>query len=440
MTRRLSACLAALVALALACGPAPHSSSSDGGSDAGSPYLGPVGPTNCGSPPDGGAMDSAATASNALALDLLGPLATAGGNLFFSPYSISSALAMTYAGANGTTATQMAQILHFGSSAATFAPAAGALACRLQADGAGADGGELDIANAVFGQQGMSFEPAFLSLLADDFGAALQPVDFAGAPDAARQAINQWVSHETHGHISGLLKPGTNLSGTKLALADALYFTALWQDMGQPSSPFDPSLTQAAPFHLDAQQSVQAPMMHGDEPLSVPYAKTSSFALLELPFQDQGLAMDLLLPNDGQGLSQLEASLTVATLSSALGQLAPSQVLVSIPKLALDTSLALVPTFQALGLTLPFDSSQADFSGMDGQRDLFIEFIQHEAVLQIDEAGATAAAATVVGMSGTAVVSPPPAFTADHPFLLLIRDVPTGTILFLGQVMDPTKS
>ncbi|MHB1844626.1 MAG: serpin family protein [Deltaproteobacteria bacterium] len=418
--RPLTATLAAL-ALCLACSPNPNE--------------GPVGPTNCAAPPaqDGG-VSAVVTGNSELGIDLFAALAPAadGGNVFFSPYSVSSALAMTYAGASGTTATQMATVLHFGADPIQLAAGLGSLGCRLIADGAGPDGGQLDIANAVFGQKGASFEPAYLSLLQTDLGAALQPVDFAGAPDAARQTIDAWVSEQTRGKIPELLAPGSVDSSMKIALADALYFTGGWQ------IPFDPSATRPASFTTASGQTVQAPMMSGD--LNAGYVKGAGFAALELSFQGASVAMDFILPDSAGGLPQLEAGLSAASFAADLAQLTRTQVSASIPKLQLDTKLDLIPVFKQLGLAIPFDPEQADFSGIDGQRDLSISLIRHEGVLEVDEVGATAAAATVVGISGLAAEVPPPtSFVADHPFVVLIRDLPTGTLLFLGQVTDPTQ-
>ncbi len=443
------ASLAVLVPFALACGSTPQHNGDGGtqenGADSGNQNApaNPAPPSNCGAPPaaDAGTVAAVVQGNTTFAANLFTQLAKEadGGNLFFSPYSVSAALAMTYAGAEGQTATQMEQVLGLPGAAQDIAPAEGALACKLSADGAGADGGELDIANGLFGQQGKTFEPPFLSLLSSDFGAGLQYVDFRGNPDGARQAINQWVSNQTRGMIPDLLPPGTITSDDQFALADALYFTALWAGVNGKTGPFDPALTQPANFTTPT-GTVQAPMMQGDEPQSVPYFHGLGVAAIEMTFQDQGIAMDFFLPDSPTGLPALEALITPATLQTVIGAMTPTTVNVQLPKLNLDTKLNLVSTLQAMGLTNPFDSSQADFSGMDGQKDLFIGLVQHEAVLKVYEAGATAAAATVVAMVGGASPQNVAQFVADHPFLLLIRDVPTGTILFAGQVTDPTKN
>ena len=420
---RSIAAAAVLTALSLGCGSPSNNPN------------GPVGPTNCAAPPsaDGG-VSAVVNGNSQVGVDLLGQLGPAanGGNVFFSPFSISSALAMTYAGAAGSTATQLAAALHFGADPGAVAQGFGALGCELTADGAGPDGGQLDIANAVFGQKGATFEPPFLSLLSSDLGAPLQTVDFAGAPDAARQAINGWVSENTRGKIPQLLAPGSVDSSMRLALANALYFTGSW------AAPFDPAATKPASFQTSS-GAVSTPMMAGVREEG--YVKGAGFAALELSFQGASVAMDLLLPDAPDGLSAFEASLTAASLSATLAQLTPTQLQVELPKFALDSKLDLIPTFKQLGLTLPFDPGQADFSGMDGQKDLSISLLRHEGVLEVDEVGATAAAATVVGLGrgSAAPALPPTSFIADHPFLLVIRDLPTGTLLFLGQVTDPTR-
>jgi serpin B len=433
-----TAVLAALSASSLACGTVPQPPIDAGPVtvDAGPTGGGPLhqalvlGPTNCSAPPSATAATTASViaGNTQLALDLFGQLSAprATSNLFFSPYSVAVAMEMTYAGAANDTATQMASVLHL-PGASDVAAAVGALDCALGAHGVGADGGQLDIANRIFGQQGFPFQSTFLATQQNDYGAALQPVDFQAAPDAARQTINQWISDETEGMIPELLAQGAVTDQWRLALADALYFHGLWQaQFGLNSG--------TTAFHTSSTQTVQATTFSGEA--TAKYGVASGYSALELPFQDQGLVMDFLLPTAPDGLAAFEASLTSAGLSTLLGSLTSTVVSVELPKLHLDTSVGLVPTFEALGLSLPF-TTQADFSGMDGNKDLSIAAIQHQAVLDMDELGATAAAATVVGIAGNA--APLNVFIADHPFVLLLRDAPTGTVLFMGHVVDPTS-
>jgi serpin B len=374
--------------------------------------------------------------NNQLAVNLFGQLSTAanGGNLFFSPFSISGALAMMYGGSAGSTAQQMAQVLQFPADPADLAPAFGALECELQANAAGPDGGQLDIANELFGQVGFTFEPSFLSLLQTGYGAPLQTLDF-GDMTAADATINAWVSQQTDGMIPNVLQPGDLPSDTVLALANALYFDGLWQ------APFDPSQTQDAAFTLATSGSVQVPMMSmasfGDEPF-FPYMKGSGFAMAELPYQSH-VAMDILLPDAADGLPQLAAQLTAANLQTWVSQLAATDLSVQLPKFKVDSRPSVMPALQALGLAVPFESGQANFSGIDGQLDIYINAIIHEAVLQVDETGTRAAAVTIVGGGDGAEQNPPTSFMVNHPFLLLLRDVPTGSVLFVGQVTNPAS-
>ncbi|MHB8417392.1 MAG: serpin family protein [Myxococcales bacterium] len=416
------AVLAAL-ALALACGPTPEP-----GGDAG-----PIGPSNCAAPPaaDAGTVSALSAGNGRFAIDLFNQLASQadGGNVFASPFSVSAAFGMVYAGAAGTTAQQIGQVFDFPAAAPDLAPAFGALDCQLEADGAGPDGGQLDIANGLFGEKTLPFEPAFLSLLQDDYGAPLEKVDFAGDSNGAMQTINQWVSQNTASMIPHLLQPGDLDPSTLLVLADAVYFHGLWQ------TPFDPNETNPAAFQVTAQQSVQVPTMA--EAVAAPYLKGSGFAMIELPYQSR-TAMDILLPDATDGLPQLEAQLTAQNLQSWLSQLAqpPGPISVELPKFSVDVRGDLAQPLQALGLTAPFVA--ADFSGIDGARDISISKVIHEAVLRVEEAGTEAAAATAVVMTGTAAPEFFTTFDVNHPFLLVIRDLPTGTILFVGQITDPT--
>ncbi len=442
------ACLASILALTLACEPSPThpttgpdaGTNGDAGVDAGPnsrPDAGPT-PLSCSPGPsaDAGLVSAVVAGNTELAVSLFGQLSAAvdGGNLFFSPFSISGALAMMYGGAAGSTAQQMAQVLGFPAEPTELAPAFGSLECQLQANAAGPDGGQLDIANELFGQEGWNFEPSFLSLLQTGYGAPLQTVDFTNDMAAAVATINAWVSQQTDGMIPNVLQPNDLPSDTVLALANALYFDGLWR------APFDPSATQNAAFNVSSSQSVQVPMMsmaqYGESPV-LPYLAGSGFAIAELPYQS-GVAMDILLPDDVDGLPQLEAQLTSANLASWLGSLSGKELSVQLPKFNMDSRPAIVPALKALGLTVAFQNGQADFSGIDGQQDIYINAIIHEAVLQVDEAGTRAAAVTIVGGGAGAVANPGPiAFIVNHPFLLLLRDVATGSVLFVGQVTNP---
>lgn len=448
MSKSLAVALS-LAALGLGCQTTPPVSNSDAGpvpdagsvADAGSltdagQDAGPPGPSCSPAPSaDAGLVATVVAGNNQLAVDLFGQLSSAvdGGNLFFSPFSISGAMAIIYGGAAGTTAQQLAQVLQFPAGPSNLAPAFGALECQLEANAAGPDGGQLDIANELFGQMGWTFEPSFLSLLQTGYGAPLDTVDFQGDMTGAEATINAWVSQHTNGMIPQVLQPGALPSDTVLALANALYFDGLWQ------APFNPSSTANAAFNLSASQSVQVPMMSmtgvGEVP-EFPYLKGSGFAIAELPYQSH-VAMDILLPDAVDGLPQLVAQATAPNLEGWLAGLAPAALDVALPKFNLDSRPAVIPALKALGLTVPFQLDQADFSGIDGRPDIYINAIIHEAVLQVDETGTRAAAVTIVGGGAGAIGPTPTPFIVDHPFLLLLRDVPTGSVLFMGQVANP---
>jgi serpin B len=392
-----------------------------------------VGPSNCGQPPaaDGGTIASVVQGNSALSIQLLNQLAAedSGQNIFYSPLSISTALAMVYQGAVGATATQLASGLNFSLPAGELATGFGALACELEANGQAPDGGQIDLANAVFGQQGDSFQAPFETTLQNSFGAPFTPVDFETNPDGVRQQIDGWVSQQTQGMIPNLLGPGSITSDMKLVLVDALYFNELWP------TPFDPATTGS--FHVSSSQTVQVPLLTDAIQLTGYYSGADA-VVAELPFTNAHEAIDFVLPGTATGtLSALEAGLTTAEIQSWFSGLTAQTVLVTIPKFKIDWASSLIPAFQALGVSAPFQAGQADFSGIDGQTDLFISLLQHEAVLEVNETGVTAAAATAVGIAGNAAPEWTETFSATQPFLVIIRDKPTGAVLFVGQVTNP---
>jgi serpin B len=368
----------------------------------------------------------------AFAFDLYHVLAADEGNLFFSPYSISVALAMTYAGASGDTASQMADTLHFTLPPEQLHSAFNAysldLAARAEADVEGTPF-ELSIANSLWGQQGFTFLPEFLDLLAENYGAGMRLVDYVSDPEAARQAINQWVSDETREKIQDLIPSGAIDAQTRLVLANAIYFKAAWLH------PFDDSATAPAPFHLLDGSAVDVPMMHQDEGYS--YTLGDGFRALELPYENGNVSMLIILPDEGQ-FQAVEETLDPVMIADIMGNLTHGPVNLSLPRFTYESAFDLNGALQALGMTDPFDPNRADFSGMDGNRDLYIGNVLHKAFVSVDENGTEAAAATAVIMELTmAPAGEPITFTVDRPFIYLIRDNWTGSILFVGRVMAP---
>ena len=355
------------------------------------------------------------------------------GNLFFSPASVSTALAMTYAGARGDTATEMAKTLHFTLPPERLHPAMGALLADLNA---AHNGYQLHLANALWAEKSYRFLDDYLKLTKSDYGAALNLLDFKGSPEASRQTINQWVARKTEDKITNLLQPGVLHTDTRLVLTDAIYFKADWQTQ------FDARATKNEDFHRSPAESVKAPLMHHTGSYS--YFNGASFQALEIPYVSGNLSMIALLPNDINGLPALEQSLTVSNMKQWLAELRPvSKVIVTIPRFKLTQQFQLKGTLGAMGMPDAFNADTADFSLMTGKRDLFISAVIHKAYIDVFEQGTEAAAATAVTMTSAMMrapdPTPPTVFRADHPFIFLIRDNRSGSILFMGRVTDPTR-
>lgn len=380
--------------------------------------------------------------NTAFAFDLYGLLAQESqGNLVVSPYSISEALSMTYAGADGQTATQMADALHFTLDQDALPPAFQSLDDGLVSHGTaganpdtGAPARALHIANGLWGEQTFPFDPAFSAQLDQFYGAGLQLTDFRNDPEGSRQQINGWVAEQTEDKIQDIVPADAITPDTRLVLANAIYFYGGWQHT------FSESATEDADFHLLDGSTVSVPFMSQTESFS--YAQGDGFQVVELPYEGSGFAMTVILPDEGQ-FETIEAGLDAATLDAALGQLSYTDVDLYLPKFKFDYSAALADSLQALGMTDAFDPNLADFSGMlgaDAPEPLVISDVLHKAFIGIDEDGTEAAAATAVIMGAGAAAPPenPLELRIDRPFLFAIRDTQTGAILFLGRVTDPS--
>jgi serpin B len=366
---------------------------------------------------------------NEFAFDLYGRLRTGDGNLFFSPSSVSTALAMTYLGARGDTAEEMAKVMHFGLPPDKLAPAYAAFLKELNGGGR-KRGYQLSMANALWGQKGEGFKDDFLKLTRDNFGAGLNQVDFKGASEAARQEINAWVEKQTQDKIKDLLKEGTVDPTTRLVLTNAIYFKGDW------NSRFKKDLTRDQPFEDGKGNKVNAPLMH--QVAKFNYADGGTVQLLEMPYVGKELSMVVLLPKKPDGLGELEKSLTADQLTGWLGKLHEEEVEVTLPRFKTTSEFRLNDQLTALGMKKAFVAGQADFSGMNGKDDLYIGFVVHKAFVDVNEEGTEAAAATGVGVKRLSLPVRP-VFRADHPFVFLIRDTRNGSILFLGRLVDPTK-
>ena len=374
------------------------------------------------------------TASNTeFASDLYAKLRSQDGNLFFSPYSISTALAMTYGGARGETAKQMAQTFHFDLPDNQLAPAFGALANSLNAVQSKGQV-RLAIANSLWPQAGYPFRQDYLDLCEKYYGASIQPVDYAGNTEGARKTINTWVERKTMDKIVDLLKPGTLNQTTSLVLVNAIYFKGNWVHK------FKPEATRDAPFHVSPETTATAPLMHQTDDFG--YAEFPDLQVLELPYLGNDVSMVVLLPRDADGLGKLEEQLTAPKLAAWTAALKSQKVQVFLPKFKATSQFSLGGTLAEMGMPDAFVYPKADFSGMDGTHNLYISDVIHKAYVDVDEQGTEAAAATGVLMRAGAIarpMAPIPVFRADHPFLFLIRDNRTGSVLFLGRVTDPKR-
>jgi serpin B len=365
--------------------------------------------------------------NNVFALDLYGRLRQQDGNLFFSPYSISDALAMTYAGARGQTAEQMATTLHFGLPAARLHPAFGELIRHLNTGGKDRKY-QLSVANALWGQKGYTFLPDFIRLTKDVYEGGLKEVDFVKTEEA-RKAINHWALEQTKDKIKNLIPEGALASDTRLVLTNAIYFKSAWAEV------FPEGATKKEDFHLGGGKKVPVPMMHTNQALR--YRDGGTFHALELPYQSRQLSMIVLLPKKGDGLAELEKDLTSARLDEWLKAMKVHQVNVALPKFKFSAEFSLKDVLAAMGMPLAF-SKRADFSGMTTREQLYIDKVLHKAFVDVNEKGTEAAAATAVSFRPTSAPNYARAnFRADHPFVFLIRENRTGSILFLGRVANP---
>ena len=370
--------------------------------------------------------------NSVFAFDLYQALREEDDNLFFSPYSISLALAMTYAGARGETAQQMADTLHFVLSQDRLHPAFNDVDIELSQRGKGAKGKDeegfrLNIVNAIWGQEGYKFLSEFLDVLAENYGAGLRPLDFANAPEESRITINNWVSDQTEGRIKDLIPQGLAL--TRLVLTNAIYFNAAWQH------PFSEDMTEDGPFYLLDGAEVTVPMMRQTE--SFGYAEGDGYQAVELPYDGRELSMVILLPQSGQ-FEAFEGSLDAQRMDAIAKDLESTRVTLRMPKFEFESGFSLGKTLIALGMPVAF-SGGADFSGMTGNRDLFIGDVIHKAFVSVDESGTEAAAATAVVMPTAMPPQEPVEVTVDRPFVFLIHDIETGTILFVGRIVNPSS-
>jgi leukocyte elastase inhibitor len=397
--------------------------------------------------------DTAATATNQLAVDLHRQLATGNENLCMSPYSIESALAMTFAGADGETRTEMARVLHFPGDASTVPASLASLQRSLEEMsvktaelvkeakrfGGPSEPITLMIANRLFAQKGYEFRQAFLALVKQNYGGAFELLDFVTDASGATQHINQWVADQTHDRIRDLIPANALNRTTRLVLANALYLKAPWADS------FSEKATQPEPFHVRGKTPVDVPTMNKEAPFG--FAKREGFIAVSLPYVGNDLQFLVLLPDDVNGLRALESKLTASMLAECAKLETREEVDLHLPKFKFEPpTIALAEKFQALGMKSAFDvpRGSANFDGIAPRKPndyLYISNVFHKTFIAVDEKGTEAAAATaVVMMRATAMAGPKPKpieVRVDRPFVYAIQHVPSGVCLFLGRVTDP---
>ena len=366
--------------------------------------------------------------NNSFAFDLYRAIRAGKGNLFYSPYSVSQALAMTYAGARNNTEQQMANALHFTLPQAQLHAAFNAQDQKLGRPAHANGDFSLNLANALWGQSGFPFQPAFLDTLAENYGAGMRLADFVGdgSREQARQDINQWVKDKTAGKIQDLLVKGILSEKTRLVLVNAIYFKADWD------VPFTRGTRNGEFTPLDS-SPVTVPMM--SRRATAGYAKGVDYEAVEIAYQCGRMRLLALMPAAGQ-FAAFEGTLTTERVDAIARGLHAGELLLSMPKFQYYASLRLNDSLSTLGMSDAFDAGRADFSGMTGQSNLFIAHVVHKAFVAVDEKGTEAAAATGVV---TELTSMPVSLTLNRPFIFVIRDGESGAVLFVGRLLDPRQ-
>lgn len=371
-------------------------------------------------------LRAVADGNNAFAIDLYKRLAEkSDGNIVVSPYSISSALAMTYAGARGETAAEMAKVLHFTLPPDRLHPAQAALGRSLRAGG-----DEFHAANALWGQKGVRFRGEFLRVTRDNYGAGLREVDFAADPDAARRTINGWVAAQTRDKIRALLHADDLSARTRLVLTNAVYFKGAW------ASPFSKGGTAPDTFRVAADRTVPVRMMNGH--FTCRWFERDGVRLVALPYRGRTRSMVLVVPAAADGLPAVERGLSADRLRAWLDGGSAGEVRLALPVFRATARTRLSSALDGMGMPLAF-RREADFTGVTDETRLHIDEVVHEAAVEVGEEGTEAAAATAVVTKRPLSGKKPRvlAVRADRPFLFLILDDPSQAVLFLGRVASP---
>lgn len=360
------------------------------------------------------------------ALELYRQLQATAGNLFFSPYSISSALAMACAGARENTRLQIGTALHFTED--DKALHAGFKQLRESLEEIGEESGvQMVVANSLWPQENYRLRRAFLNLVRKSYGVKITRVDYADE-ETARNKINDWVDEKTSGKITDLISPGVLDSLTRLVLVNAIYFKGTWEHT------FTADQTFEEPFHAGSDETIPVPMMHQKN--SFRYTEDEQVQVLELPYTGRDLSMLIFLPKTADGLPQLEAALNLENLARWQEALAETEVNVALPRFELSFPFRLDDALQTMGMTDAFTGA-ADFTGMEETGELYLGAVLHKAFIAVNEEGTEATAATAVIMQTKGISFMSVDFTADHPFVFLIRDNRSGTLLFIGRLEKP---
>lgn len=369
--------------------------------------------------------------NNSFALNIYQSLRAQSGNLILSPFSISLALAMTYAGAHGETESQMAQTLHF-LPQEQLHPSFNQLDLNLQKENINSNKEQeplqIKIANSIWAEQTFGFLKEFLDTLALNYGAGIYLSDFINNAEPTRQEINNWVSDKTQEKIQNLIPEGSLNPDTRMVLVNAIYFKADWLDQ------FDAEDTFNHPFNLLDGTQVDVPMM--SQGMYIPYIQEDGYQAFQLPYAGETAVMNIIIPDEGK-FEEVESSLNYEMLTDIFGNMNQTSMFLRMPKFQFESAFSLSDVLKELGMTNAFDRNKADFSGMTGKKDLFISEVIHKAFVAVDEEGTEAAAATAVIMETTGAAMYDMTLVIDHPFIFLIRDLESGQILFIGRVLNP---
>lgn len=373
-------------------------------------------------------IDSVVKGNTEFALNLYEKLKSEKGNLFFSPYSISTALAMTYGGARGKTETQMAKTLCFKLDQAQLHPAFGQLELKLKEN---LDTGSilLNTANSIWPQDKYLFLKNYTNMLEKNYNVTVTPVNYKGNLEKVCKQINTWVEEKTVNKIKDLIQPIHLNKLTRLVLVNAIYFKGNW------ASQFNKEHTKDAPFWITPEDSIDVPMMFKKGKFG--YGEHDSLQILELPYKGREISMFVILPLEKEGLDRLQKNLTVEKLTEWTKHTSTKEVKVYLPKFKVTSQFDLSKTLISMGMVNAFTKNKANFSGMDGKKKwLYISSVIHKAFVDVNEEGTEAAAATAVAMRALSMPEPPPVVLADHPFLFVIRENSKQNILFIGRIVD----